>query len=729
MAAMATLGSSWAAVSAASPPDSVSVVPRALAVLAGERDRWALWLPVFLGFGVVAYFALPSEPVGWLGGATFGASVMVACAAVATRRHAIMFLGLAAATISGGFLLAQLRTWSVAEPVLERRIGPVQIEGRVRAVEQGEHGRRVLLDRISIGRVAPAATPARVRIRVADASHELWPGDRIAVRAVLTPPPEPSAPGAYDFARQAYFERLGGVGYAVGRVRVLASTASADGGFDFDLAVARLRQATTERIVTALDPEVGGMAAAFLTGDRAAIPPDVTAAMRDAGLAHLIAISGMNFAMAAGLIFFTLRFASAAIEPLALRYPVKKWAAAATIVGIAGYYLLSGETVPTLRAFLMLFVVLLAVILDRTPISMRLAACAAAAIIALAPESLLGASFQMSFAAVVALIAFYEVVARRLAGWRAGGGWPRLAGIYLAGVILTTLVASFATAPFSVYHFNRMPLYGSLFANLIAIPLTAVVIMPAGLAALVLMPFGWEAAALAPMGWGIEAMILVAREVASWPGTVALVPAMPPAGLAATVLGGLWICLWRRRWRLLGLAPVAAGVATLAFVRVPDILVDDTGRSFAVRDPSGSYVLGPGDKSSFRTETWLRRVGHDRFADRDGNGTAQDDWLSCDALGCLYRRNGQTAAFLLDPRAAAEDCRVAALVVSPEPLPRSRCREPKAVIDRFALWRGGGHTIWLTSSGPRIETVAQYQGDRPWAQRRGRGERRRSGPQ
>jgi competence protein ComEC len=240
------------------------------------------------------------------------------------------------------------------------------------------------------------------------------------------------------------------------------------------------------------------------------------------------------------------------------------------------------------------------------------------------------------------------------------------------------------------------------------------------------MPFGWEAFALVPMGWGIDAMIQVAREVASWPGTVALVPAMPAAGLAAVVVGGLWICLWRRRWRLLGLVPIAAGLATMAFVRVPEIFIDDTGKGFAVRDASGSYVLGPWNNSSFRTETWLRRVGQERFAADRSDGAARGGSLSCDALGCLYRRDGHTVAFVRDPKAMAEDCRVATLVVSAEPVRRRDCKAPKQVIDRFALWRGGAHAVSLLSSGARIETVAEHQGDRPWSQRRGRSDPQRS---
>jgi competence protein ComEC len=204
-----------------------------------------------------------------------------------------------------------------------------------------------------------------------------------------------------------------------------------------------------------------------------------------------------------------------------LRYPAKKWAALAALAGAFFYLLLSGATVPTQRAFLMLAAVLAAVVLDRTAISMRLVAWAAVLVLLVAPESLLSASFQMSFAAVTALVAVYEALSGRSSAWRSGAGRVRKLGLYVSGVLLTTVVAGLATAPFALYNFNRFALYG-VAANMIAVLLTGLWVMPWAICALVLMPFGLEAVALAPMGWGIDAVVSVAETVAAWPGAVAL---------------------------------------------------------------------------------------------------------------------------------------------------------------------------------------------------------------
>ena len=364
--------------------------------------------------------------------------------------------------------------------------------------------------------------------------------------------------------------------------------------WSLNLALERLRENVGARIRAGIGDEKGGaaapLAAALLIGDRAGIPAPVMDAMRDSGLAHLIAISGLNFALVAGMLFFVVRGLLCLIEPLALNYPIKKWAAVMAFLGAGFYFLVAGPSPPTERSFLMIGVVLLGVLVDREAISMRLVAWAALAILLALPDSLAGASFQMSFAAVVALVAAYEALRGRFSDLRAELGiWGRV-GLYVGAVILTTVIGSAATGIYAAYHFNRFPLYG-LAANLIAVPVTAHWIMPWGMLAFALMPFGVEHWALVPMGWGARVVIWTAETVAAWPGAVAGLPAMPMWGLVAATLGGVWLCLWRGRWRLIGVAPLALGLLSMALVRGPDILVSADARMMAVRGGDGQLRL------------------------------------------------------------------------------------------------------------------------------------------
>jgi competence protein ComEC len=692
------------------------------AAIAAERDRWALWLPAIFGAGVGIYFALSVEPPLWLGVSGLAAAVF---SAVALRRWRPEEAGMMLAGVVGvlmlaaGFTAAQWRTVSVAAPVLQKRIGPTTVSGRIAVVETFPKDSRVTLERVRIAGVGPERTPEKVRLRLRGGQPSFTPGQWLRVRAIVSPPPPPAAPGAFDFQRQSYFQRLGGVGFSVGSAEITAGAAGI--GLDFfGLGLAQVRQAITQRVLAALPGREGAVAAALMTGDRSAIPEAVLESMRDSGLAHLLAISGLHIGLIAGILFIGLRTAMALVAPLALYYPIKKIAAAVAIVGAFAYALIAGATVPTQRAFLMVGLMLLAVTLDRRGLSIRLVAWAALAVLLLQPESLLGPSFQMSFAAVVALIAAYEAFSRR---HRFEGHeesvlppWLRKAGLYVAGVALTTLIAGTATAPFAIYHFNRFADFG-LAANMVAVPVTALWVMPWAVAAFLLMPFGLEFLGLAPMGWGVGLVIAAAGTVASWPGAVTLLPAMPTAGLTAITLGGLWLCLWRTRWRLLGAVGIAAGFMTLALVRPPDMLVDGEGRLMAVRSADGAMSVSTLRRGRFDRDIWLRRLGQDEVAGAwPKTGRSRDGRLHCDVEGCLYRVGGRTVAIAYEDGALAEDCWSADLVVAVMPV-RRRCPATAGVIDRFDLWRQGGHAIWLEKAGVRVETVNGVRGRRPWVLR------------
>ena len=267
--------------------------------------------------------------------------------------------------------------------------------------------------------------------------------------------------------------------------------------------------------------------------------------------------------------------------------------------------------------------------------------------------------------------------------------------LYLAGVALTSTIAGLATAPFAIYHFNRIAWYG-LAANMAAVPLTALWTMPWAIAAFALMPFGAEGLALAPMGWGIEAMLAVAGLVAAWPGAVSLVPAMPIQGLVLIALGGVWLCLWRRAWRLFGLGAIVAGVMTVPLNPLPDVLVSGDGKLMAVRGMGDELLVSSAKLRRFDSGIWRRRLGLDAVTAWPRLGTSADGRLNCDPLGCVYRAKGQVVALVQDGRALSDDCAAATAVVSREPV-RGRCRGPGLVIDRFDLWRLGGHVLWTSS--------------------------------
>ncbi len=681
--------------------------------------NWIVWAPVFLGAGISAYFALPMEPEPRQ---IIGIGLIAALAALLTRRRPVLnLLAVSSLVAVLGVGVAAWRTERVAAPVLAQRMGPVEVQGIVTRVERRvEGGSRVTLDHVQIDGLSPARTPRTIRltVRTPENAHA---GDEVKVRSILLPVPQPDVPGAYDFARAAWFDSLGALGIALGPVDGHAPP----GGIGL---VNRIRNRLTDlrdrisvRIRAAAPTPAGAMAAALMVGDRGSIPEDVTSALRDAGLAHLLSISGLHMGLMAGIAFFAVRALLALSEGLALRYPIKKIAAVAGIFCAALYLGITGAPIPTQRSFIMTSIIFAAILLDRTALSLRLVALAAMVILLMKPESLLDVSFQMSFAAVIALIALYDAFKHRLAAWRSGFTTPMgRALFYLAGVGLTTLTAEAAIDPIAIYQFGRLVTYG-LASNLVAVPVTGIWIMPWALIAFLLMPFHLEALAITPMCWGLDVVIWIAKEVSSWPGAVVLVKSWPVASLAFITLGGLWLCLWPGRSRLFGLGVALTGIL-IGMVSTPaDILINGDGSLIAARAPDGRYSFSSLTRESYDQKTWLRMNGQKQA--RGWPLDPKDDpqakvWLRCDSLGCVYRPEGRdVVAFSFDPRALGEDCRAATLIVATVPVPRSCAAE---AVGRFDLWREGGRAIWLNGGNATIASVAEIRGDRPWVLYRNR---------
>ncbi len=693
---------------------------RAAGVFQVEAMRLFLWLPVLLGVGIGVYFALPREPAAWIG--PIAVAMALALAWSQRKGGLSRIAALALLAVCSGVLAGQLRTLAVDAPILPQGVAAVTLTGEILEVEAKGKGSRVLLHRVAGLPVAPV--PRIIRVKLAGSHADLQAGERIRLRAKLAPPPGPAAPGAFDFARQAYFQQLGAVGFSLGRPQRLAPVAdeSARRVYVRDLFArwriywSGARQAVAARVEAALPEEQATVATALMTGQRGEIPEAVMEDMRQSGLAHLLAISGLHMGLVAGLLFFAVRAALALFPVLALTYPIKKWAAVVAGFGAFCYLFLAGASVPSQRAFIMVSIVLLAILVDRRAFSLRLVAWAALAVLLMAPESLLSVSFQMSFAAVIALVAVYEALGQEARLRISQRRFVVRLVLYLGGVCLTSLIAALATGPFAAYHFNRIAIYG-LAANFIAVPMTAFWIMPWSIVAFLLMPLGLESWALNPMGWGIELILTVAAEVASWPGAAPLVAYMPRTALLAIVAGGLWLCLWQRVWRLAGLLPIALGLVLAATAPTPDLLVSGSGRLMALKGPDGGLWLSSRRVERFTAGVWKRRGGHAGETVWPTAGQAAAGDIACDSLGCIFKSKGETVAFVRDGRALMEDCAVASVLISVEPLRDRPCRRPKLVIDRFDLWREGPHAIWLGNGKITVRSVAEVRGDRPWSRR------------
>jgi competence protein ComEC len=402
-----------------------------------------------------------------------------------------------------------------------------------------------------------------------------------------------------------------------------------------------------------------------------------------------------------------------ALSPrLALTYPIKKWAAVAAFLSASFYLLISGGGSPAVRSHLMLSAMLLGVIADRPALSMRAVALAALLILAFVPDEIVNPGFQMSFAAVIGLIALAEWAASRprrdeLPASRVFRLFAR-SRRYVFGMLAASLVATLATTPFAIYHFDRAASY-SLLANLLAEPIVAFVIMPSAAVAVVMMPFGLESWPLQTMGWGVHQITVIAHWVADLPGASTLIRAWPLGALLGIVFGGLWIALWRRSWRWLGLVPIAVSFAVVQFGMPPDVFIARDAQSAAVRGEDGRLVILGARPDEYTTEQWLLRDGDLREV------AAAKVGASCDELGCTAKAvGGRTVALSLKIGALAEDCARADILIAALPVRRD-CDKPELVIDRFDVFRDGATTLSFEQDGIHVETVNGARGARPWS--------------
>jgi competence protein ComEC len=673
-----------------------------------ERDQLPLWLPVGLILGIGTWFYLP-DTNAWTAFLLLAATAALASLALAPGLRwgkAMLLFSLAAALGCG---LIWWKAERAAAPRLERE-RMMELTASVESVQSLAAEGAVRL----VVRPAGEGPPARLRVNVDEDKMVpgLAPGATVRLRAWLMPPPPMAVPGAYDFSRAAWFQQIGGTGRAIDLALVAPASQTS-----FAARIAGWRQRLAAHIRARLGGAEGGIAAALATGDQYGIPDADAEAMRRSGLAHLLSVSGLHLTAVVGAVMLLTLKLLALSPALALRYRLVLVAAAAGALAGVAYTLLTGAEVPTVRSCIAALLVLAGIALGREALTLRLVAVGALVVLLLWPESLPGASFQMSFAAIVAIVALHEHPRARALFARRDEGWLAKIGRALLALVLTGLAVEVALVPIALFHFHKAGVYGAL-ANVVAIPLTTFVIMPLEALALLLdlvglgAPFWWLT------GKALALLLWLAHGAAAAPGAVALLPAMPPAAFALIAAGGLWICLWRTKLRRWGVVPVALGSLWALATPAPDLVVTGDGRHLALRTPDGGLALLRPRAGEYVRDTLAEANGAEPdFLDLEALPTA-----ACSADLCVaeIERGGRRWRILATRtphhvrwEEMVRACAEADIVVADRPLPRA-CAPRWLRADRFFLRRTGG--ISITFGGPPdVTTVAERVGRHPWA--------------
>lgn len=673
-----------------------------------ERYRFILWVPVLIGVGIALFFQWPYDPHPFAGAVWLCGSVSISLMAW-KRAWKLLLTGAVISTLLAlGFAAAHYHTSHMRTVLLEEKIHNQEVRGSVAGIIMAEKGTKLLLENVEIASLPQNKTPTHVRISVRKGVQGIQLGDFVRIKATLYPLPEPAMPGGFDFGRYFYFQQIGAVGFSPYTAELLASVELSS----WELWIAHTRHNLAEHIRASLSMPEGAIAAALIVGERDAIPEEIKEYMRDAGLAHVLAISGLHLSLVAGIIFFTVRLLLAFIPKAALYFPVKKMAATIALCVSGGYLLLAGMPLSAQRAFIMVAFVLVAVCIDRRGITLYSLAWAAVFILLTQPNALYHAGFQMSFAATLAIVSLYEVYGKIL--YAPDKSLRTKIWYYFLGIIFTSIAATFATTPFVMMHFNRVPLWG-LVANMLVMPLMSFLIMPAAIIAFLLMPFGGEIVGFRLMEYGITWMVSIAAWVDALPMASLLTHSPTEVGFAIAVLGMLWLLLWKSRIRIIGLALLVGGLATSIFHYTPDMLISDDGKQVMVQIDD-QWVVAKGGTRGFVVKAWLQSEASESAI--TPKKLAQPEVLFCEKTHCIWNREGQTILIVKKIYETERLCNqhnpdmVVAWWYIHEPV----CRNATVVIDRNDIETGGAHSIFFNESGLVIENAHAENVTRIWMQ-------------
>jgi len=693
-------------------------------------------LPVILGTGILVYFAIPAEP-------SLLALVItvVGLSVVATRlklQNKLYYFITALAVLLAGMLTAQVATITKQTASLERQI-TTQMQGVVLGVDQSRRGAaRYLIKPIYVEKLIGKELPRRFRISAAAKHDRMLPGETITGLARLQPISGPVYPGGYDFSFFSWHQGMGGSDFFMGRPVKADTSHKFDWRDTFLIHVNRMRIGVEKRIIKAMPDDTGKIAVALVTGNKTHIPGDVQETLRKTGLAHILAISGLHMALVTLTIIWCIRFKLSFIPSLVLKYPIKKWAVCAGFISATGYLMLSGAGIATQRAWIMISVMLFAVLLDRRAITMRSVAISAVIILLINPESLLSPGFQMSFAAVAALVAGYETINKR----RKASAEDRFVPVsdnlfvrgtsgligYFTGIAITSLIAGTATAFIAAWHFHQVAPLG-LLANLIAMPIVSIIIMPFVLFSILLMPYGLEFIPLASVSLGIDWVVDASKwvEGLSPNGNTGLLPQSAIFIFAVFLISA---CVLRTRLRLFSFVPLLALPFVLNQPKIPDVIISENGRAIAIKTENEKLGLLFPRGSQFVQNIWLKAWSS---GEKESLNLSKEQ---CNRERCIVTLpSSKVLHVLYNPKLIQSSCGRADILVAPRLWwVKCKARKPERVLNRYDFERFGAHALYIKNVMPKASSetrklnkdtpnstivveTALPQASRPWHRR------------
>ncbi len=657
-----------------------------------DQKSWVLWLVAFFCFGIILYFSLPTEPNLYI---EIIISLVILVNIILFRHSNFVWLPILLLCLSIGLVSATYRTIDVLSPKLDCEIKLAKISGRVLSITPIIKGSQVILDRIYISDFDNKKVPkkAKITIKGVNKLNEIEIGDYIKFSGTLRPASKPFVPGGYDFSRQSFFDQIGVTGYNKSNVYIIKKNNNKLKNY-----ISNLRINLSKRIKNILGDKNGNIAAALIIGEQSSIDKTLLLDMRISGLTHILSVSGLHLSMVSIICFFCVRFLLSCSVYLCQEYDTKKIAAYFSLLFTLGYLLISGMQIAAVRSYIMVVCVIIAVLLDRQEYALRSVCLAAFIMLLIRPESVVHPSFQMSFAAVIALVSGYEYY---LAKFLSNTEYTNLDRIkhYFFGTLAATFIAGLATAPFAIYHFNQYANY-SMLANLIVAPVTSFIIMPSVALTCILFFFGLEKLSLWILNYGIEFLVYIANWISHLPKALVMLPNMSIETLMLFVIGLFWLCLWQQKWRFFGVIPIIIAIGLLLITPKPDLIIDAHTGIILLRSSDGNLVR---TESKRRLSDFMQDYFNARMQTNEIISITHKKYLEefhCGEVQCFIGKNYKLY-FPLN----SNDFQIK--IEWPN--------HKEVLLSREDLKRNGSYFITLKLNKPEIESVADSLQHRPWS--------------
>lgn len=663
---------------------------------------------IAFGIGIGLYFALPREPL--FSEITFLAVFAFLVLFLRGRRWRLGFMISALMFfLILGLARSVWHTQSVERPRLPEFEKVYDVKGRIVAVEKSGPRLRWVVKVKALDNLPSKRRPEFIRVTTFDKTFSV--GDAVSFRAQLRAPPSPVIPDGYNPSFRAFYQKVGGYGFMLSRPEpteiVLDSQIDA-----IKFHISKIRYQIAKRVLEAAPKETAGLQVALLTGIRAWVPDEQTEALRAAGMAHILAISGLHMGLVTGSIYGIALFCLVRIERLARARDIRKIAAGIGIIAATAYLILSGASVATQRAYIMACIIFIALILDRQAISIRSVSVAAFLTLWMHPEALLSPGFQMSFSAVLALVVVYRYWDSKRE-YQSKSGLVRRAWNNFKALSVTSLVAGTATSGFAVLHFNRIAVYG-FFANLLAMPIFTFWVMPLAILVYVSMVFGLETLPLWLMGKGLSIILIISKWIEGLPGAVSFMSSGPLWVMGVFGLAFIGLCIGPTRLKWASTAAMILCFATITMRDQADMRISTHG-AVAFWDNETEPMLYVDKRNT-------DRYGRQEFVEAMGLGAinleAYDGTLGlCDEQACLLNFKGKEILIANSPSAVLDDCDKVELIILPKRKLGKRIKRlcSTMILDAEDFSTVGAHSLFFKSDEPIEKKVARHAAPlRPW---------------